>query len=123
MKLFSQMTTDESMDAMCIIAPHFQNILDDKELITELQRKLPKGEHTPQEIYRFGAYRIFVLLPIILKNHRADVYGVLSAFNGLSVEECGKQNLLTTMMQVRTLLNDKEFVNFFKSFTDSAQSA
>lgn len=123
MRLFSQMTTDESMDAMCIIAPHLQSIFDDKELIAELQRKLPKGEHTKLEIYRFGASRIFVLLPVVLKEHRADVYGVLSAFNGLTEEECGKQNVIATMVQVRALLNDKEFVNFFRSFTDSAQSA
>lgn len=123
MKLLSQMTTDESLDAMCVVAPRFQNILDDKELIDELAKKLPKGEHSQIEIYRFAMSRIFVLLPVVMKNHREDVYNILSAFTENTAEECGKQNILKTMGQVRKLLKDEALMDFFASASGSAQSA
>lgn len=123
MRLLSQMTTDETCDALCIAAPCIQNMADDKKLIAELQRVLPKDEHSQMGVYRFWVSRIAVIIPIVLKDHRTDLYGVLSPFNGLSAEACGKQPLMATLSQVKELCSDKDFVDFFSSFFGTAQKA
>ena len=115
MKILSAMTTDEACDAMCIAAPALQAMADDENLVKEMQVVLPAGDHSRMDIYRFGISRIAVFVPIVLKEHRADLYTVLSPFNGVPADECGKQPLMKTLEQVKALLNDKDFVNFFKS--------
>lgn len=123
MRLLSQMTTDETCDVLCIAAPHIQNMADDKNLIAEVQRRLPKGEHTQIDVYRFGLTRVANLVPIFLKDHREDVYAILSLFNGLTPEECGKQCFLSTLAQINELVKDEDFVNFFKQSFGTAQKA
>lgn len=123
MKLLSQMTNDEVSNALCIAAPAVQAIADDEQLVAEMQRVLPKGEHSKMDIYRFGVSRLAVLIPIILKTHRNDLYTALSPFNGVSVEDYGKQSFLVTLSQVRELVKDKDFVDFFSSSFDMGQKA
>lgn len=123
MRLLSQMTTDETCDVLCIAAPHIQNMAVDKNLIAEVQRRLPKGEHTQIDVYRFGLTRVVNLVPIFLKDHREDVYAILSLFNGLTPEECGKQGFLSTLAQINELVKDEEFVNFFKQSFGTEQKA
>ena len=50
------------------------------------------------------------------------MYENLAPFNGLTVEEIGKQNFLITCKQVAALLNDKGFVDFFKSYLGGGQN-
>ena len=47
---------------------------------------------------------------------------ITNLFNGLTVEEIGKQNFLITCKQVADLLNDKGFVDFFKSYLGGGQN-
>lgn len=123
MRLLSQMTTDETADVLCIAAPCIQHMAEDKGLCKELSRTLPKDEHSQMGVYRFWVARIAVLVPIILKGHREDLYGILSAFNGLTEEECGKQPLMQTLQQVKELCDDKEFVDFFSTLFGLARKA
>ena len=115
MRLLSTMTTDETCDVLCVCAPCIQSMADDKNLVKEMQRILPKGEHSRMDVQRFGLSRLAVLVPIILKDHRSDLYCILSQFNGKTEEECGKQNIMETLAEARELLSDKDFVDFFKS--------
>ena len=61
-------------------------------------------------------------MPIILKNRRSDVYGILAVLNEKSVEEIAKQNLLVTMRQIKDVSKDKELVDFFKSWADTEEN-
>lgn len=123
MKLLSQMTTDEVCDALCVAAPAVQAMADDEQLVAEIQRVLPQGEHSKMDIYRFGVSRLAVLVPIILKAHRNDLYTALSPFNGVPVEDFGKQRFLVTLGQVRELVKDKDLIDFFSSSFDMGQKA
>lgn len=91
-------------------------------LVKEMQKAMPKGETTRIAMQRFGLAKIVKLLNIALKQHREDVYAILAPFNGLTVEEIGKQNFLITCKQVYDLVNDKGFVDFFKSYLGGGQN-
>ena len=58
--------------------------------------------------------RIVSALPVLLKEHRNDIYAIVSAIGGMSVDEVAAQNILTTMQQVREILMDKQMIDFFR---------
>ena len=122
MRIFSELSTDEALEVVLQIAQPITNLIDDEALVKEMQKAMPKGETTRIGMQRFGLAKIVKLLNIALKQHREDVYAILAPFNGLTVEEIGKQNFLITCKQVYDLVNDKGFVDFFKSCLGGGQN-
>lgn len=122
MRIFSELSTDEALEVVLQIAQPITNLIDDEALVKEMRKAMPKGETTRIAMQRFGLAKIVKLLNIALKQHREDVYEILAPFNGLTVEEIGKQNFLITCKQVADLLNDKGFVDFFKSYLGGGQN-
>ena len=122
MRIFSELGTDEALEVVLQIAPPITNLVEDEALVKEMQKTMPNGETTRIEIQRFALAKIVKLLNIALKQHREDVYAILAPFNGMTVEEIGKQNFLITCKQVADLLNDKGFVDFFKSYLGGGQN-
>lgn len=122
MRIFSELSTDEALEVVLQIAQPITNLIDDEAFVKEMQKVMPKGETTRIAMQRFGLAKIVKLLNIALKQHREDVYAVLAPFNGLTVEEIGKQNFLITCKQVYALVNDKGFVDFFKSYLGGGQN-
>ena len=122
MRIFSELSTDEALEVVLQIAQPITNLIDDEALVKEMQKAMPKGETTRITMQRFGLSKIVKLLNIALKQHREDVYAILAPFNGLTLEEIGKQNFLITCKQVADLLNDKAFDDFFKSYLGGGQN-
>lgn len=123
MRTLSQFDSDTAADVMIEIATPLTNIIGDEKFVSELRKTMPKGEHTQIEVVRFALQKIVVLLPILLKTHREDTYAVLAPFAEKSVAEIGTQNFLVTLNQIRQLVQDKETVDFFKSWVGGATSA
>ena len=122
MRIFSELGTDEALDVTLEIAQPISNLIEDEKLVAELCRTLPKGATNRIAVMHFGLTKVVKLLPIVLKDHRTDVFAILSPFNGLTVEEIGKQNFLVTCKQVADLLHDKSFTDFFKSYLGGGQN-
>lgn len=55
------------------------------------------------------------MAPILLREHRPDVYGILSAMNETSANKIATQKLTDTIKQVREVFQDDELLSFFKS--------
>jgi hypothetical protein len=122
MKL-SKLSTDEALDVFCELTPYINNIVTDDVLLDELKAKVKAtGNETKAEIMAMGAEKINKLVPIVLKGHKDDVYGILSVLNDADVDAIGKQNVIKTMSQIRDLIKDKEFLDFFKSCAEQEQS-
>lgn len=122
MRVFSQLNTNEALDVAIEITPAISNIVEDENLVAELRKTMPEGKVTKAAVMHFGMTKIVHLMPILLKTHRVDVYSILAPFNGMSAEEIGKQNFVKTCMQVRSLVQDKGFMDFFKSSLDGEQN-
>lgn len=122
MRVFSELGTGEALDVTLEIAQPISNLVEDEKLVAELRKTLPKGATNKIAVMHFGLMKVVKLLPIVLKDHRNDVYAILSPFNGLTVEEIDKQKFPITCKQVYDLLNDKEFLDFFKSSLGGEQN-
>nr|DAU78820.1 MAG TPA: hypothetical protein [Caudoviricetes sp.] len=115
MKL-SELTTDQAADVLCEVTPYIANITGDKALLDELAIKFDSKGKSVAELYTFSAHKYAQLVPILLKDHRADVFGVLAALNETTAEQIGKQKVMETIKQVGELFRDKELLDFFRSF-------
>ena len=114
MKL-SKLTTDEALDVLCEITPYVSNIVSDETLMETLNKTVKKDGMTRAGVLVAGAEKLSRLVPIVMKEHRNDVYGILAAVNGLDTDEIAKQNIIKTSMQIRDVCADREMLDFFRS--------
>lgn len=114
MKL-SELTTDRAADVLCEITPYVANLTGDKALLDTLQQKMGVDKPSIAEVYTYGAKKLSILVPIVLKEHRADVFGLLAVLNETTPEQIAAQGILTTMEQIREAVQDQELRDFFKS--------
>lgn len=115
MKL-SELDTSRAADVLCEAGAYALNILTDEGLAAELKVKIDRSDELSRlELYVLGVQRISAILPIILKKHRDDVFGILAAVNGCAVNYIASQNIMVTMQQVKELVSDKDMIDFFKS--------
>lgn len=126
MKL-SELNTDRALDVLCELTPYASNIMEDEQILSALdgflgQSRAEKPENGNENngadapvdgIRMFGG--MVKNIPLLLKTHRADVYGILSIMNERSVVEISTQPIKDTIQQVREMLEDNELMAFFKS--------
>ena len=122
MKL-SELTTERAADVLCELTPYIANITGDKALLDELASKFDRKGKSVAELYTFAAHKYATLVPILLKEHREDVFGVLSVLNKTDLDKIAKQNIMETMKQVREVFQDKDLLDFFKSFGQEDETA
>lgn len=117
MRKISELTTDNAVDVICEIIPYIEEIITDEELTSELKAKLNLSEGANKlEFYCALVGKISKVAPILLKKKRSAVYGILAAFNEVSVECIGKQNFIITLRQITELVKDKQVVELFTSY-------
>lgn len=121
MKL-SQLSTDEALNVLCELTPYISNIAEDKDVMETIGKAISTDGLTQIGITIAAAERFSKVVPVLLKTHRDDVYGIVATVNGMDVEDIKKQNIIKTMGQVRDVFRDKELLDFFKSFGPQAES-
>lgn len=122
MKL-SEMETEQVINVLCEATPYISNIVSDEKLLSELRETIePAKAKNKAELLAFGAEKFTKLVPIILKRRKNDIYGVLSAVSGKSKTEISKQNIMTTLNEIRELIRDEDLMDFFKSCMASEES-
>lgn len=117
MKL-SELSTDRAADVLCEITPFLANLAGDTALQDTLRDKLKLQDGqklSTAELYTFGAQKLAVIVPIVLKDHRADVFGMLAALNGTTAAQIAAQGVMDTMGQLREVMQDEQLRDFFKS--------
>lgn len=119
----SELSTDKAADVLCEVSTYALNIVTDEELRDSLKAQIDAEKpQTAGERYAIGAQRIGQWIPILLKKHRDDVFGILAAINGTTIAAIKKQNIIKTMLQVREAVKDKDLMDFFKSCASEAKA-
>lgn len=122
MKL-SELSTDRALDVLCELTPHIANIASDENMVSAVGKVLNTGG----DINLYGKVLLLVerigeIVPILLKAHRPDVYGILSVMNDRPVGEIAAQKLADTIRQMREVFQDDELIAFFKSSAQREQT-
>lgn len=112
----SDLTTDRAATVLCEVSVYALNILTDDELRDSLKAQIDAEKpQTAGEKYAIGAQKIGQWIPLILKKHRDDAFGIVAAINGKTIDEIKGQNVIKTMQQIKEAVTDEELMVFFKS--------
>ena len=113
----SELTTERAADVLCEVSIYALNILSDKELIASLRMQLEgtDGDRTKAELIAIASEKIAELIPLLLKKHKDDVFGIVAAVNGLTLEQVRQQKIIKTMTAIKEMAQDKDLIDFFRS--------
>lgn len=122
MKL-SELSTDKALDALCELTPYIDNIANDAEVVSTIGKVVKPDT----ELNRYGSSmlvmgRLSEFIPLLLKNHRDDLYGILSILNEKSKQEIAAQTVKETVGQLREAFQDEDLITFFKPSARQAQT-
>lgn len=115
MKL-SKLTTDETLDVLCEITPCVERIVKDESIINTIGTAVDTKGMTKTGVLMAGLDRIGALVPVLLKDHREDIYHILGAVNRVDPAQIAAQKLTVTLAQIDEVLHDEDLLIFFKSF-------
>lgn len=107
----SEMTTDQAADVLVRIVDPISNIIHDEGLV-EVLEKLAKADSSSP--VKFIAANLAPVTTIALKAHRADVFEIVAALSGKSVEAVAGQKITETIKDIVDSW-DAELVDFFES--------
>lgn len=122
MKL-SELSTDRALDVLCELTPYVSNVASDDAVVSAVGKVVKPKDET--NVYGAGLMlmeRMGEIVPLLLKTHRPDVYGVLSVLNEKTAEEIAAQPVGDTIQQIKDVLRDSELLDFFKSSARQAQT-
>lgn len=113
----SELTTERAADVLCEVSIYALNILSDKELIASLRMQLEgtDGDRTKAEMIAIASEKVAELVPLLLKKHKDDVFGIVAAVNGLTLEQVRQQKIIKTMNAIKEMAQDKDLIDFFRS--------
>lgn len=113
----SELTTERAADVLCEVSIYALNILSDKELLASLRMQLEgtDGDRTKAEMIAIASEKVAELIPLLLKKHKDDLFGIVAAVNGLTLEQVRQQKIIKTMTAIKEMAQDKDLIDFFKS--------
>lgn len=113
----SELTTERAADVLCEVSIYALNILSDKELLASLRMQLEgtDGDRTKAELIAIASEKVAELVPLLLKKHKDDVFGIVAAVNGLTLEQVRQQKIIKTMNAIKEMAQDKDLIDFFRS--------
>lgn len=113
----SELTTERAADVLCEVSIYALNILSDKELLASLRMQLEgtDGDRTKAEMIAIASEKVAELIPLLLKKHKDDVFGIVAAVNGMTLEQVRQQKIIKTMTAIKEMAQDKDLIDFFRS--------
>lgn len=110
MKL-SEMTTEQLERALCELAEPIGRIGQNRQ-IGDKFREVAGSVNGRSKIEVFS--EIFAsVVPVLLREHAADLHKILSVMTGKSVQEIAQQNGLLTIREARACI-DGDLIDFFR---------
>ena len=119
MKL-SEMTTNQAADALVRIAEPAAEMINDEKVFEAVKKggKLYTKHAAMKDV---AAYVMRDIVPLLLKDHRAALYTVLSIMTGKTVKQIGTQLVTETYADIKNSV-DKDLLSFFSFSTEATSS-
>lgn len=119
MKL-SQLTTKQALGKVLKLTPVIKELLGDKQLLAIWKRGYdiaPNSTAEEIEVAKSEASlnKVMDLLTYGIEKHETNIYKILSIMEDKTIKEIQSQPLSVTIMQLKELLEDKDFMGLFIS--------
>lgn len=117
------LSTAEAADILVQLAPLMDNITTDKELMERVGKSIEKAGMTKVGIAIEAMHRVFSCVPLLLKDHRADVFGIVATVKRKTVAEISGQPIVQTINDIKEILADEDLRDFFDSLKSLGEIA
>jgi hypothetical protein len=113
------LSTNDAADVLVQISPLIGNITSDEKLM-ECIGKAYNYDNT-EELTEVGRYakamsRISDCIPVLLVDHRSDVFGIVAAVKRKEIEEVAGQSIVQTISDLKEIVEDEDLRSFFSVF-------
>lgn len=114
MKKLSEMNTVEMTQVLCRIAEPAATLFADNS-VADAFAEAVKAREAATNHMQFFTRCIAIFAPVILDRHRDEVFAILAAIKGVSVEEINAQPGMQTVREIVEMLTaDQELTTFFR---------
>lgn len=110
------LSTNEAADILVQLAPLMDNITSDEKLVERIGKSINRDGMTRAGIAVEALHRVFDCIPILLVNHRDDVFGIVAVVNHKKLEEVKSQSIVQTKNDLKEILADEDLRDFFDMF-------
>jgi len=117
MKL-SEISTDRAMDIIAEAVPAIDCMVE-SEAIKEFYKKYAKHSLTKALAIKAS----IELVPKLVKSNKEDVLIIIAAFTGKKLAEVKAQPFMDSFNELKSIFDDPEFMQLFKSSVNTAQGA
>jgi len=107
----SQMTTAQAADVLVRLAEPASSIIHDEGVMKMIETLANDNAISP---LKFIADHVTMVVTVLLKDHRSDVFEIVAALAGKTVDEVAEQRITETIKDVRDSW-DGDLVDFFGS--------
>lgn len=115
------MTAEKTFDVVVTITPHIMNIIQRQE-VKELIKKADVKKEDVQEVLEAGYIatigKITPFVKLIFKDSKEDIFAILGAINGMTLEEVRGVSFIKLIRMIADLIMDKELVELFTSLME-----
>lgn len=132
----SELNTDKALDVLCELTPYVSSIMEDDDILSALgdfmnwsvdeKKAAANGAEGNDASMSEKGIRMFGgmvrNIPLLLKTHRHDMYGILSVLNEKSAAEIAGQPVGETVRQIKDVFQDSELLDFFRSSVRQEQT-
>lgn len=106
----------EAADILVQISPLMDNLASDEKIMAQIGKSFNSEGLTVAGKYAEAAHRVFACIPLLLVDHRADVFGIVATVKRKSIEEIEKQSIVQTMNDLKEIVEDEDLRSFFSAF-------
>ena len=110
----SEMNNDQACDAIVRLTNPVSNITDDPKLEPLLQELAENGGKADVSALKIFSSMLPKVVPLLLKDHKNDLYEIISILSDKQRSEIGKMKLGETIAVLKESI-DEDLISFFKS--------
>jgi hypothetical protein len=115
MRKFSEIPQLESLDVLVEITPYVKALASRDSLIDEF-KAIATATDDERSAADFSATIVARLVPVWLKECRAELLEIIRIINGVSEDEMSKVSGVKVFEEIGELFSDTDFMRFFRSF-------
>lgn len=116
------LSTGEAADILVQLAPLMDNITSDEKIMERIGVQSKTEGLTIAGKYAMAMHRVFSSVPLLLVDHRADLFGIVAIINRKDPAEVAAQPIVKTINEIKAIFNDEDLRSFFGAFASTGQT-
>lgn len=114
----NELNGDQLAEALCLIAQPLERITRDDE-VSKVFADLGEKYREKTVFGKFAGYAYARVIPLLMRDHKDDLFEILAILTGKTVETIHKQNGFITVLEMKKWITD-DVIRFFTSSADLA---